>query len=170
MRSGSDYDPSMPEVRPSANPGMPSTVLAYHAEDEIARAVAIGEVVVGVVLVVIGLALLRRLEGAPTAGRNVRARRAGVVVAGGIGAYALNRAIPYGDDPGNALVALGLSLLLLMVIVGVTGPVLAIFGLEGVRFDGERRLAVLVFVASLVLPGIFVANFVACAVTDACFH
>jgi hypothetical protein len=48
--------------------------------------------------------------------------------------------------------------------------VVAILGLERVRESGERVLAVGAFVASLVLPGIFVANVIACAVTDACFH
>jgi hypothetical protein len=57
-----------------------------------------------------------------------------------------------------------------MLAVGVVGPFFAIWGLERVRQSGERRLAVVAFVASLVLPGIFFANVVACAVTDACFH
>jgi hypothetical protein len=146
-----------------------SVALAYHADDEIARDVAIGEVVLAVVLIVIGIALMRRLEGAPS-GKNRRARLAAAVVAGGILAYALNRAIPYGDDPNGVLVALGLSLFLIEYAVGIAGPFLAILALERVRHEGERRLAVLTFTASLVLPGIFVANVVACALTDACFH
>jgi hypothetical protein len=57
-----------------------------------------------------------------------------------------------------------------MLAVGAGGPVVAIIGLEGVRHSGERFLAVAAFVGSLVLPGIFIANLCACAVTDACFH
>jgi hypothetical protein len=57
-----------------------------------------------------------------------------------------------------------------MLAVGIAGPFLAILGLERVRESGERLLAVLAFVVSLVLPGIFFANLIACAVTDACFH
>jgi hypothetical protein len=144
--------------------------LAYHADDEIARDVARGEIVLAIVLIVIGIALMRRLEGAPSGGRNRLARIAAAVVAIGIVAYALNRVIPYGDDPNGALVTLGLSLFLVEFAVGVAGPVLAIFALERVRGSGERRLAVLAFVVSLVLPGIFAANAVACAITDACFH
>jgi hypothetical protein len=82
----------------------------------------------------------------------------------------LYRVIPYGDDPGDALVGLGFGLLLLMMAVGVGGPFLAILGPGQVRHSGEHRLAVAAFVASLVLPGIFFANLIACAVTDACFH
>lgn len=174
MRSGSDYAPSMPDVRRAASPGMldlVGPVLAYHADDEIARAVTTGEIVIAAILVVIAIALLLRLRGAPTEGRNRMARIAATVAAIGIGAYvAAYRVIPYGDDPGDALVALGFGLLMLMLAVGVVGPFLAILGLERVRESGERVLAVAAFVASLVLPGIFVANVIACAVTDACFH
>jgi len=170
MRSGSDYGLSMPKVAPGVNPGILNTVLAYHTDDEIARAVATGEIVIGVLLVVIGIALLLRLKGAPAGGRNRRARIAAIVVAIGIAAYVAHRVIPYGDDPGDALVTLGLSLLFLMLAVGVAGPFLAILGLERVRDSGERLLAVAAFVGSLVLPGIFFANVYACAVTDACFH
>jgi len=144
--------------------------LAYHAEDEIARDVARGEIVLAIVLIVIGIALMRRLEGAPEGGRNLWARVAAAVVAVGIAAYALNRVIPYGDDPSAALDSLAISLFLIAFAVGVVGPILAIRALQYVRYKGERRLAVLTFVASLVLPGIFAANAVACAVTDACFH
>lgn len=98
------------------------------------------------------------------------ARIAALFVGIGIAAYVLNRAMPYGDDPGAALVALGYGLLLLMLAVGVGGPVLAILGLEQVRHSSERYLAIATFVASLILPGIFFANLYACAVTDACFH
>ena len=149
---------------------MLNRVLAYHAEDEITRAVILGEIVVGVVLVVIGIVLLHRLRGAPEGGPNRWARRAAAVVATGVAAYALHRLIPYGEDPDRALVALGLTLLFAMFAVGIAGPVIAIRGLEGVKHSGERRLAVAAFVGSLVLPGIFVANVYACAVTDACFH
>ena len=143
--------------------------LAYHADDEIARDVARGEIVLAIVLIVIGIALMRRLEGAP-AGRNLVARIAAAVSAIGIAAYALNRAIPYGDDPNGALVALGLTLLFVEFAAGVVGPILGIRALQYVRTKGERRLAVLAFVTSLVLPGIFAANVLACALTDACFH
>jgi hypothetical protein len=143
--------------------------LAYHADDEIARDVARGEIVLAFVLIVIGIALMRRLEGAPS-GRNLVARIAAAVVAVGIVAYALNRVIPYGDDPNKALVTLGISLLLVEFAAGVVGPILGIRALQYVRSRGERRLAVLAFVMSLVLPGILAANVVACAVTDACFH
>jgi hypothetical protein len=172
MRSGSDYGLSMPEVPGRANPGMAQEVLlplAYHAEDEIARDVARGEIVLAFVLIVIGIALMRRLEGAPP-GRNHVARVAAAVAAVGIAAYALNKLIPYGDDPNGALVTLGLSLFFVEFAVGLVGPVLAILGLQAVRGNGERRLAVVAFIISLVLPGIFAANVVACAVTDACFH
>ena len=171
MRSGSDYELSMPKVVPDANSGMLNTVLAYHADDEIARAVATGEIVIGALLAVIGIALLWRLRGAPERGRNRMARIAALVVGIGIAAYVLvYRVIPYGDDPNDALVGLGYGLLLLMLAVGVGGPFLGILGLEQVRHSGERRLAVAAFVASLVLPGIFFANLYACYVTDACFH
>jgi hypothetical protein len=149
-------------------PGLMLLPLAYDADDEIDRVVVIGEIVLGVVLIVIGLALMRRLQGAPERGRNRWARRAAVVVALGIGAYALGRLIP--DDSDQPLLALAIALFLVTWLVGVAGPVLAVFGLDLVRYQGERRLAVAAFVASLVLPGIFVANVVACAVTDACFH
>ena len=151
-------------------PDLVHVPLAYHADDEITRVVTIGEVFLGMALVVIGLALMHRLQGAPEGGRNRWARRAAVVVGLGIAAYVLHRAIPYGDDPSDPLVGLAVGLLLLMLAVGVVGPFFAIWGLEGVRQSGERRLAVVAFVASLVLPGIFLANVVACAVTDACFH
>lgn len=143
--------------------------LAYHADDEIARDVARGEIVLAVVLIVIGIALMRRLEGAPS-GRNLFARIAAAVVAIGIAAYALERAIPYGDDPNGALVTLGISLFFVEFAAGLVGPILSIRALQYVRYKGERRLAVMTFVASLALPGIFAANVVACAVTDACFH
>jgi hypothetical protein len=143
--------------------------LAYHADDEIARDVARGEIALAIALIVIGIALMRRLEGAP-AGRNLLARIASAVSAIGIAAYVLNRAIPYGDDPKGALVTLGLSLLFVEFAAGVIGPILGIRALQCVRTKGERRLAVLAFVTSLVLPGLFAANVVACAVTDACFH
>jgi hypothetical protein len=149
---------------------MLNAVLAYHADDEIARAVATGKIVAGVLLVFIGIALLLRLRGASAGGRNRMARVATLVVGVGIAAYVLYRVIPYGDDPNDALVGLGYLLLLLMLGVGVGGPFLAIFGLEEVRNSGESLLAVAAFVASLVLPGIFFANLIACAVTDACFH
>ena len=170
MRSGSDYALSMPKVAPYANPGMLKAVLAYHADDEIAHAVTTGKIVLGVVLVLIGVALLLRLRGAPALGRNRMARIAALVVGIGIAAYVLYRVIPYGDDPGDALVGLGYGLLLLMMAVAVGGPFLAILGLERVKHSGESLLAVAAFVASLVLPGIFFANLIACAVTDACFH
>ena len=149
---------------------MLNPVLAYHADDEIARAVANGEIVIGALLVVIGIALLWRLRGAPAGGRNRMARIAALVVGIGIAAYVLYRVIPYGDDPSSALVGLGFGLLLLMLAAGVGGPFLGILGLEQVRHSGERHLAVAAFVASLVLPGIFFANLIACVVTDACFH
>jgi hypothetical protein len=163
----------MPDVRQAASPGMLDLVgpaLAYHADDEIARAVAIGEIVIAAILVVIAIALLMRLRGAPTEGRNRMARIAATVAAVGIAAYVANRVIPYGDDPGDALLVVLFALLMLMLAVGVAGPFLAILGLERVRTSGERVLAVAAFVASLVLPGIFIANVIACAVTDACFH
>jgi hypothetical protein len=170
MRSGSDYAPSMPKVVLCANAGMLNPVLAYHADDEIARAVATGEIVIGVLLVVIGIALLWRLRGAPAGGRNGWARAAAAVASVGIAAYLLYHFIPESDDPSNAVLGLFYALLLLMMAVGVGAPFVAILGLGNVRDSGERRLAVAAFVASLVLPGIFFANLVACAVTDACFH
>jgi hypothetical protein len=170
MRSGSDYAPSMPKVTPEASPGMLNPVLAYHADDEIARAVAIGEIVIGALLVVIGIALLRRLRGAPPGGRNPTARAAAVIAAIGVAAYLVYHFLPDEDDPSDALLGLGYALFLLMLAVGVVGPFVAIWGLERVKASGERRLAVAAFVANLVLPGIFFANVIACAVTDACFH
>lgn len=173
MRSGSDYAPSMPDVRQAASPGMLDLVgpaLAYHADDEIARAVTTGEIVIAAILVVIAIALLLRLRGAPTEGRNRRARTAAAVVGIGLATYVVNRLIPYSDDPGEATLALLTVFYVLTFAVGVIGPFLAILGLEQVKQSGERVLAVAAFVGSLVLPGIFVANVIACAVTDACFH
>ena len=172
MRSDSDYALSMPKVAPDANPGMLNAVLAYHADDEIARAVVKGEVVIGVVLVLIGLALLWRLQGAPTGGRNQWARAAAILAGIGIAAYVVSRIIPSGDedDPSDVVIGLALAIFLLEWLIGIVGPVLAIQGLGRVRYDGEPRLAAAAFVASLVLPAIFIANVYACAVTDACFH
>ena len=147
-------------------------VLAYHADDEIARAVAIGEIVLAVILAVVGLAVLRSLRGAPSGGRNRWARAASIVAGIGIAAYVVSRIIPSGDedDPRDVVIGLALALFLLEWLIGIVGPVLAIQGLGRVRYDGERRLAAAAFVASLVLPAIFFANVIACAVTDACFH
>ena len=173
MRSGSDYAPSMPKVPREASRGMPEFVLlplAYHADDEIARALAVGEVVIGALLILIGVALLRRLRGAPPGGRNPTARAAAVIAVIGVAAYLVYHFLPDEDDPSDALVGLGFALLLMMLAVGVVGPFVAIWGLERVMTSGERRLAVAAFVASFVLPGIFFANVIACAVTDACFH
>lgn len=144
--------------------------LAYHRDDEIDRVVAMGEIAVGLVLLVIGIALMRRLEDAPVGGPNRLARFAALVVGIGIAAYALGRALPDGDELSGALLALAAALLLIVFVVGLVGPILATFALDRVRSDGEGRLAVVTFVASLALPGIFVANVVACYVTDACFH
>jgi hypothetical protein len=149
---------------------MLNPVLGYHADDEIARAVTNGKIVLGVLLVVIGIALLLRLQGAPAGGRNRMARIAALVVGTGIAAYLLYNLLPEGDDPSDALLGLFYVLLLLMMAVAVGGPYLAILGLEQVRHTGQSHLAVAAFVASLVLPGIFFANVYACAVTDACFH
>ena len=147
-------------------------MLAYHADDEIARAVAKGEIVIGAVLVAIGITLLLRLRGAPAGRRNRWARAACVVAGTGIAAYAVSRSLPTGeeDDPSDLLIGFALAIFLLEWLIGIVGPVLAIQGLGRVRYEGERGLAVAAFVASLVLPGIFFANLIACAVTDACFH
>ena len=76
-------------------------ILGYHADDEIARAVVKGEIVIGALLVVIGIALLLRLRGAPSGGRNRRARVAATVVGLGVAAYLAYRVIPWGTNPGT---------------------------------------------------------------------
>jgi cytochrome bd-type quinol oxidase subunit 2 len=158
----------MPKVAPEAIPGMLMSVLAYHADEEIARAVATGKVVVVVVLLLIAIALLLRMRNAPTAGPNPWARAAALVAAVGIALYLLSRVLP--DEPSGAVIAVYDALLLLMIAVTIGGPIVAMVGLGRVRSDGEPRLSIAAFVASLVLPGIFFANVYACAVTDACFH
>jgi hypothetical protein len=94
MRSGSDYALSMPNVAHEANPGMLRSVLAYHADEDIARAVATGKVVVAVVLALIAIMLLLLLRGASAGGRNRMARIAALVVGIGIAAYVLFRVSP----------------------------------------------------------------------------
>lgn len=143
--------------------------LAYHADDEIARVETVGYVVLGVLLAVVGFVLMWRIRGAPR-GRNRLARLAAVVAAIGIGAYGLLRWAPLDDDPSGVALALLYLVLLLPFVAGVAGPVLAVTGLGRVAMHGERSLAVLAFVSSLVVPGLFVVSVVACVITDACFH
>ena len=75
--------------------------LGYHRDDEVARVVATGEIALAIILIVIGIALLRRLEGPTGEGPNRVARIAAVIVGIGITAYALYRVLP-DEDPSQA--------------------------------------------------------------------
>jgi hypothetical protein len=144
-------------------------VLAYHVEDEIARVELVGHIVLAAALVLLAGVLLRRVRWAPLDGRNRPARVAAGVVAIGLVTYALLR-FPAFDDPSGTAFNVAGVLIICMWLSGLLGLALAPIGLSQIRIHGERRLAVLAFVGSLVLPGVLVVAAIACFATDGCFH
>ena len=144
-----------------------SPLLGYHADAEIDRLYTQGAVVGLAGLALLGVALALGVRG--PAGRNRYARAAGLVAALGLLAHALVHVMPE-DLPSTAWAVLGWSAWFVRAAVFFVAPPLALIGVYAVRRDGQKWVAIGALLASLVLPMLFVAWFVACAVTDACFH
>jgi hypothetical protein len=139
-------------------------LLAYHRDADVAHAVLAAKVVAGVVLTALAGGLVLWLPG-HEGGRNLAARAALVVAGAGLFAYGVFKVLP----DGASATAYGVTWIA-FVLAGLAGPAFGVAGAFGARRDGERRLAVVGLLGSLLLPAIFAANVTACALTDGCFH
>jgi hypothetical protein len=157
MRSGSDYGRSMPDLaRIQTRLVTLVAVLAYHADDEIARARAewLVALVVALALAVAVAAVLLRRRVARAAGPNWPSRIA----------LALTLLLaPF----------IGLAPLVFVLPPFAIVPLSALgFALVGVvrRPARETAVALVAFAAAGLANAFAFSHFAACVATDACFH
>jgi hypothetical protein len=141
-----------------------ATVLAYHADAEANRALAIAVAVTLPVLAGVTLWLVRRARRNP-----VRGRTASILTLALIGlataAYAALWAFEPADTPEEPPL-----LWWAILVTFFAGVAVAPFTAFEAFVRREGRLAGIAVGLSLVYPTLYLAGFVACAFTDACFH
>ena len=124
-------------------------VLAYHADDEIVRLWILGGVVGAAAVAVLAVVLAPRLPPGPGDGAGVPAVAIAIAALTGV------------------LAATGFYLLM------IVAPVSLFFGVWAVARlpkTGSKRLALAALVASLLALDLLLSAYVACGITDACFH
>jgi hypothetical protein len=124
-------------------------VLAYHADDDIVRVWIVGGVVGAAAVAVVAVVLAPRLPSGPGGGAGVPAVAIGVAALTG------------------ALAATGFYVLMIVAPISVFFGVTAVARLPR---TGSKPLALAALVASLLALDLLLSAYVACGITDACFH